>query len=67
MQNVEDDIAVTRLWDPIQVFAPASMMLLSRKVSEQVAFHPVTGGYISRHLARTTRRGRDAPVFHVGA
>lgn len=66
VREFEEGLSTYRLWDPMRVASMAEMMMLGRTSSEEVARHSVMGGYVSRHLARTTWQERDALVLYAG-
>jgi len=63
----EEGLAMARLWDPMQVAALTSSMVLGRTTSGELAHHSVTRGYVPQYLARTRWQGRPALVSYQGA
>lgn len=63
----EEGLATARLWDPRQVAALASSMVLGRTTAAELAHHSVTRGYVPQYLAKTTWQGRPALVSYQGA
>ncbi len=63
----EEGLATARLWDPMQVAALTSSIVLARTTSAELAHHAVTRGYVPQYLARTTWQGHPALVSYQGA